>query len=178
MSSSSGAGNGQFETATVANGCFWGTQHIYDKHFKGRLEKTEVGYTGGKTESPSYRQVCMGTTNHAEACRITFDPAKVGYAELIEFFFRTHDPTQMNGQGPDRGTQYRSAIFYHSPEQKEIANKVMEEIKDKHPLVRQGGKIATEITEAGKWWDGEDYHQEYLDNNPGGYECPTHRLWW
>ena len=77
--------------------------------------------------------------------------------------------------GPDRGTQYRSAIYYHSPEQKEIAEKVMEEIKDKHPLVKQGGKIATEITEAGKWWSAEEYHQQYLDNNPSGYTCPTHR---
>jgi peptide-methionine (S)-S-oxide reductase len=82
------------------------------------------------------------------------------------------------GQGADSGTQYRSAIFYHSPEQKETALKILEEVKEKHPLVIQGGKIVTEITEAGKWWDGETYHQEYLDNNPGGYVCATHRLWW
>lgn len=101
----------------------------------------------------------------------------VSYAELIEFFYRTHDPTQMNGQGPDRGTQYRSAIFYHNDEQKAIAEKVTEEIKGKHPLViQQKGKIATEITRAGKWWSAEEYHQDYLNHHPGGYECPTHRL--
>ena len=83
--------------------------------------------------------------------------------------------TSSPSAGPDRGTQYRSAIYYHSPEQKEIAERVMEEIKDKHPLVKQGGKIATEITEAGKWWSAEDYHQGYLDQNPSGYTCPTHR---
>lgn len=102
----------------------------------------------------------------------------VSYAELIELFYRSHDPTQMNGQGPDIGSQYRSAIFYHTPEQKEIAEKVSEEIKEKHPLVKaKGGKLATEIVPAGKWWSAEEYHQKYLDNNPGGYECPTHRLY-
>lgn len=101
----------------------------------------------------------------------------VSYGELVELFYRSHDPTQMNGQGPDIGTQYRSAIFYHSPEQKEIAEKVSQDIKEKHPLVKaKGGKLATQILPAGKWYTAEEYHQKYLDNNPGGYECPTHRL--
>ncbi|KAL7006161.1 hypothetical protein EMMF5_004282 [Cystobasidiomycetes sp. EMM_F5] len=179
MSTAASNGAAKFEQATVANGCFWGTQQIYDKYFKGKLEKTEVGYTGGHTDNPTYRQTCSGTTGHAEACRITFDPEKVSYAELIEMFFRSHDPTQYDGQGPDHGSQYRSAIFYNTDEQKEIAEKVLEDIKTKHPVVQQKkGQVATEIVKAGKWYTAEEYHQRYLDQNPSGYHCPTHRLWW
>ncbi|KAF6747223.1 peptide methionine sulfoxide reductase [Ephemerocybe angulata] len=173
----------QPQVATFASGCFWGVQHIFLKHFpptenKGILN-TAVGYTGGKEDiqDPSYEQVCSGQTNHAEAVRIEFDPAVVSYDELVEFFYRTHDPTTSNRQGADQGTQYRSAIFYNTPEQETIAKRVTEEVQKKHfdPI---GKKIVTEVVPAGKWWDAEDYHQLYLFKNPMGYQCPTHRLHW
>jgi len=171
------------EIATFASGCFWGTEHIFLKHYpikddKGIL-KTAVGYTGGKAEveNPSYRDVCSGGTDHAEAVRIEFDPAKLSYAELVEFFYRTHDPTQLNHQGGDHGTQYRSAIFYHSPEQKEVAERVTEEVQKKH-ISKRGKTIVTQIVAAGPWFDAEEYHQEYLFKNPSGYQCPTHKLNW
>ncbi|KAH6912254.1 peptide methionine sulfoxide reductase [Coprinopsis sp. MPI-PUGE-AT-0042] len=171
------------EIATFASGCFWGTEHIFLKHFppadnKGIL-KTAVGYTGGKESSsdPSYRAVCTGSTGHAEAVRIEFDPTVVTYDTLVEFFYRTHDPTTLNRQGGDVGTQYRSAIFYNSEEQERIAKRVTEEVQEKH-FTPIGKQIATEIVAAGKWWDAEDYHQLYLHKNPSGYQCPTHRLHW
>ncbi|BGP14586.1 hypothetical protein JCM10213_001934 [Rhodosporidiobolus nylandii] len=165
--------SGEPQTAIVANGCFW---HMYRKWFKnGSLIDAKVGYTGGNAENPNYRQVCTGETAHAESLKITFDPSKVSYAELIEFHFRMHDPTQVDRQGPDRGTQYRSAIFTTSDEQVEIAKKVMQEVQEAH---YPDQKIATKIEPVGKWWDAEDYHQEYLHHNPGGYECPSHLLHW
>ncbi|KAI8390236.1 hypothetical protein BD560DRAFT_380344 [Blakeslea trispora] len=163
------------EKATFAAGCFWGVEHIYNKHFKQFDIKCKVGYIGGNTENPNYRQVCSGTTNHAEAVEIDFDPAKVSYASLVEFFYRMHDPTQLNAQGPDRGTQYRSAIFYHSDEQKEVAEKVTAEVQEKH---FKGKQIVTELIPAGIFYDAETYHQKYLEKNPTGYECPTHFLHW
>lgn len=171
------------EVATFASGCFWGTEHIFLKYYpiadnKGIL-KTSVGYTGGDAASrdPDYRTVCSGTTGHAEACRIEFDPSIVKYDELVEFFYRTHDPTTVNRQGGDTGTQYRSAIFYRTPEQLEIAKRVTEELQRKY-FAPKGKKIVTEITAAGPWYDAETYHQEYLHKNPSGYQCPTHRLHW
>ncbi|KAI6113914.1 peptide methionine sulfoxide reductase MsrA [Pisolithus croceorrhizus] len=173
----------QPEIATFAAGCFWGVEHIFLKHYppaenKGIL-KTSVGYTGGKTTSvdPSYREVCAGTTDHAEAVRIEFDPTIVPYAELVEFFYRTHDPVAVNRQGPDVGSQYRSAIFTHGQEQRSIAERVTKEVQDKH-FTPKGQLIATEIQDAGPWYDAEDYHQLYLFNNPSGYQCPTHYLHW
>ncbi|KAF9519206.1 hypothetical protein BS47DRAFT_1375136 [Hydnum rufescens UP504] len=163
------------EVATFASGCFWGTEHIFQKYYKTKGIKTAVGYTGGKAATPSYRTVCSGSTGHAESVRVEFDPSQVAYAELVEFFYRTHDPTTLNSQGADRGTQYRSAIFYHSPDQKAIAEAVTAEVQKKHIA---GKTIVTEITEADQWWDAEDYHQEYLFKNPHGYQCPTHRLHW
>ncbi|KAF7326168.1 Peptide methionine sulfoxide reductase [Mycena kentingensis (nom. inval.)] len=167
--------------AIFASGCFWGTEHIFVKHYpptKGVL-KTAVGYTGGRADSqnPDYRTVCSGSTEHAEAVRIEFDPAIVSYAELVEFFYRTHDPTAVNRQGGDVGTQYRSAIFTTTPEQAEIAKEVTEEVQEKH-FTPKGAKIATTIESAGPWWDAEIYHQMYLFKNPTGYQCPTHRLHW
>ncbi|KAL5630127.1 hypothetical protein BROUX41_001733 [Berkeleyomyces rouxiae] len=162
------------EKVTVAAGCFWGVEHIYRKHFghdKGLLA-TAVGYTGGNTSHPSYKNVCSGSTGHAEALEIVYDPKKVTYRQLIEFFYKIHDPTTLNRQGPDVGTQYRSAIFFHSPEQEEIAKEVTKVASEnwwKCPL-------ATQIIPAGEWWSAEDYHQLYLQNNPSGYECPTHFL--
>ncbi|KAJ3720878.1 peptide methionine sulfoxide reductase [Lentinula raphanica] len=171
------------EIATFAAGCFWGVEHIFLKHFppkenKGIL-KTAVGYTGGKetATNPGYRQVCSGETDHAEALRIEFDPSIVSYAELVEFFYRTHEPTTLNRQGNDRGTQYRSAIFTNSPEQYKTALAVTEEIQQKH-FTPKGEKIVTQILEAGPWYDAEDYHQLYLFKNPNGYQCATHRLHW
>lgn len=161
------------ERAIVAAGCFWGVEHIYRKHFgnKGLID-ARVGYIGGDTQSPSYRAVCSGTTGHAEATLLVFDPEKISYAELISFFYRMHDPTTLNRQGPDMGSQYRSGIFYTTPEQKAVA----EEITKKANEQWWDGKCVTQILEAGTWWDAEEYHQLYLDKNPGGYECPSHFL--
>ncbi|KAJ7495229.1 peptide methionine sulfoxide reductase [Mycena latifolia] len=173
------------EIATFASGCFWGTQHIFLKHFpptpapgKGIL-RTSVGYTGGNplVKNPDYKSVCSGATDHAEAVRIEFDPKVVTYAELVEFFYRSHDPTTLNRQGADSGTQYRSAIFTNSAEQMEIAKRVTGEVQAKR-FTPKNRKIATEITPAGEWWDAETYHQLYLFKNPSGYQCPTHRLHW
>ncbi|GAA6052364.1 hypothetical protein JCM3770_000206 [Rhodotorula araucariae] len=163
------------ETAYFANGCFWGTEHMFRKVFKDKLTDVKVGYTGGNAENPNYRQVCTGSTNHAEAIKVLFDPSKISYAELAEFHFRMHDPTQVNRQGPDTGTQYRSAIFTTSDAQVETAKKVRDEVQEAH---YPGKKIATTIEPVGQWWDAEDYHQLYLHNNPSGYECPSHVLHW
>ncbi|KAF9265373.1 peptide methionine sulfoxide reductase [Marasmius fiardii PR-910] len=173
----------QPEIATFAAGCFWGVEHIFLKYYppsqnKGIL-RTSVGYTGGKESGtkPDYRTVCSGSTGHAEALRIEFDPGVVSYAELVEFFYRTHDPTTVNRQGADTGTQYRSAIFTHTSDQLEVAKKVTAEVQRKH-FTPKGQKVVTEIIEAGPWWDAEEYHQLYLFKNPTGYQCPTHRLHW
>ncbi|THH08874.1 hypothetical protein EW146_g8850 [Bondarzewia mesenterica] len=171
------------QVATFAAGCFWGVEHIFLKQWpikedKGIL-KTAVGYTGGKENAtnPDYKTVCTGSTDHAEALQIEFDPSKVTYDELVEYFYRTHDPTRVNRQGGDTGTQYRSAIFYHTPEQESIARRVTEEVQKKHfdPI---GKKIVTSIEPVRQWWNAEEYHQEYLFKNPSGYQCPTHKLHW
>ncbi|PWN50952.1 methionine sulfoxide reductase A [Violaceomyces palustris] len=173
----------QFQLATVASGCFWGTEHIYRQHYgKGKgLIDAKVGFIGGleSSKNPTYEEVCTGRTGHAEATQIKFDPAKVSYAELVEFFYRTHDPTQLNFQGPDRGTQYRSAIFAHDDEQLEIANKVTAEVQAKH-FDPKGQKIVTQIEKraAQDFFEADAYHQEYLARTPGGYHCPTHVLHW
>jgi peptide methionine sulfoxide reductase msrA/msrB len=156
-----------FETAVLAGGCFWGMEEIL-REIPGVLE-TEVGYTGGKTAAPTYEDVKTGRTGHAESVRITFDPKKLSYAELLEnWFFRMHDPTTVDRQGNDRGTQYRSAIFVTSPEQRKIAEEVKARVdasgKWKHPVV-------TQIVEAGEFTRAEEYHQKYLVKHPGGYTC-------
>jgi peptide methionine sulfoxide reductase msrA/msrB len=157
------------EVATLAAGCFWGVQEMFDQ--QPGVVKTVVGYTGGTTADPTYPQVCSGATGHAEAIEITFDPARTSYEALVTFFFHVHDPTTLDRQGPDRGAQYRSAIFYHSPEQKAIAEKVKAKVAAtgffKAPIV-------TQILPAGPFYPAESYHQEYLAKNPGGYVCPTH----
>jgi len=174
---------GPTEVATFASGCFWGTEHIFLKHYppaqnKGII-KTSVGYTGGKEDAanPEYREVCSGETGHAEAVRIEFDPSIVKYDELVEHFYRTHDPTTVNKQGPDTGTQYRSAIFTNTDEQQTIAERVTKEIQAKY-FDPKGQKIVTSIEPAGPWYDAEEYHQKYLFKNTFGYQCPTHRLHW
>ncbi|KAL4071665.1 putative peptide methionine sulfoxide reductase [Scleroderma yunnanense] len=169
------------EIATFGAGCFWGVEHIFLKYYppsenKGIL-KTSVGYTGGTVVNPSYQQVCSGTTGHAEAVRIEFDPTIVSYGELVEFFYRTHDPTTANRQGFDTGSQYRSVIFTHGPEQRVTAERITAEVQEKH-FTPKNQRIVTKIREAGEWYDAEDYHQLYLFQNPSGYQCPTHRLHW
>jgi peptide methionine sulfoxide reductase msrA/msrB len=154
------------ETAILAGGCFWGMEEIIRK-IPGVIE-TSVGYSGGKTKSPSYEQVCTGMTGHAEAVQIVFDPAKLSYEELLNYFFRMHDPTTLNRQHNDRGTQYRSAIFYESDAQKAAAERVKERWDKSGKFSRP---IVTEITAAGPFYAAEDYHQKYLVKNPGGYTC-------
>ncbi|KAI5451372.1 hypothetical protein NCC49_001681 [Naganishia albida] len=163
------------ETAVFANGCFWGTEHFY-KTYYGHLPQFSCvsGYTGGDVDNPSYRQVCSGTTGHAESVKLTYQKGAIGYGELVEFHLRTHDPTTVDRQGPDRGSQYRSAIFYTTPEQKEIAEKVIAEAQEKYVK----GKIVTELAPLKNWYNAEDYHQDYLFENPNGYHCPSHYLYW
>ncbi|ODN77413.1 peptide-methionine (S)-S-oxide reductase [Cryptococcus amylolentus CBS 6039] len=164
------------EHATFASGCFWGTEHLFTKHFGNIPNFSAIsGYTGGQSDSPSYRQVCTGATGHAEAVNLTYPTGSIPYAELVEFFYRTHDPTTVDRQGPDTGSQYRSAIFYNNKEQEDVARKVTAEVQEKY---LKGRPIVTQIAPVGKWFKAEDYHQHYLDNNPGGYECPTHRFYW
>jgi peptide methionine sulfoxide reductase msrA/msrB len=155
------------ETAVLAGGCFWGMEELLRK-IPGVLE-TEVGYTGGTTPNPTYKDVSTGRTGHTEAVKIIFDPKKISYEDLLEkWFFRMHDPTTKNRQGNDVGTQYRSAIFVTSPEQKEIAERVKRRVdaskKWRAPLV-------TEIVPAGPFTKAEDYHQKYLEKYPEGYTC-------
>ncbi|EGR48197.1 uncharacterized protein TRIREDRAFT_78264 [Trichoderma reesei QM6a] len=161
------------ERCTLAAGCYWGTEHLYRKHFTGKgLIDAKVGFIGGDLENPSYRAVCGGKTGHAEAADIIFDPTQVSYRQLLEFFYRMHDPTTLNKQGPDTGPQYRSGIYFHSPEQERIAREVTDKVNSQW----WGGKVVTEIVPAGKWWTAEEYHQLYLERNPDGYECPSHYL--
>ncbi|KAJ5888202.1 peptide methionine sulfoxide reductase [Penicillium taxi] len=160
------------EKATVAAGCFWGVEHLYRKTFgngKGLLD-AKVGYSGGHIDTPSYRAVCGGDTGHAEALQVTFDPSIVTYRQLLEFFYRMHDASTPNRQGPDIGTQYRSMIFTHGEEQQKIA----QDLTDKVSKEWYKKAVSTKVVPAGTWWDAEDYHQLYLHKNPAGYECPAH----
>jgi peptide-methionine (S)-S-oxide reductase len=146
------------ETATFAAGCFWGIEAAF-REIPGVVD-AEVGYTGGTTEHPSYKSVCSGRTGHAEAVRVEFDPAQVSYEDLLGAFWRIHDPTQVNRQGPDVGTQYRSAIFTHSPEQESAARASLDALVSAR---RWGRPIATEIVPAGPFWRAEEYHQRYFE---------------
>jgi len=155
------------QKATLAGGCFWGMEDILRKVHG--IKETTVGYTGGHVPFATYKQVSGGQTGHAETIEIIFDDSQISFAEILEkYFFRMHDPTTLNQQGNDIGSQYRSAIFYHSPEQKKVA----EEVKAK---VSQSGiwkrPIVTEITAASDFYSAEEYHQDYLLKNPGGYTC-------
>ena len=149
--------------ATFAAGCFWGVEETFRK-LDGVLD-TRVGYTGGHTEAPTYRQVCAGGTGHAEAVRVEFDPRTVSYEDLLDVFWQLHDPTQVDRQGPDVGSQYRSAVFVHSEEQEATArsSKQRQEAGGRHRR-----PIATEITPAGPFWPAEDYHQRYFEKRGGG----------
>ena len=143
------------EKATFAAGCFWGVEAAF-MEIKG-VVSTKVGYTGGKTKNPSYEDVCTDQTGHAEAVEVTFDPKKVSYDELLEVFWNTHDPRQLNRQGPDVGTQYRTAIFYHNESQKKAAEKSKEKL-----FKKLNSFIATDIVPASEFYAAEDYHQQYL----------------
>ena len=146
------------ETATFAAGCFWGVEVTF-RNVGGVLDAI-VGYTGGSTEKPTYEQVCSSGTGHAEAVEVTFDPERVSYDELLDVFWQNHDPTQVNRQGPDRGSQYRSAVFFHSPEQEEAARRSKEALDTSGRLSRP---VATELTAASTFWPAEEYHQRYLE---------------
>jgi len=151
----------QVELATLAGGCFWCLEAVFDD-LKG-VESVESGYSGGNVPSPSYAQVCNGDTGHAEVVRVTFDPLVLSYKDLLTVFFTIHDPTTLNRQGNDVGTQYRSAIFYHNEDQKKIAEEVIQEIG---AAKIWDGPIVTEVTPFDQFYMAEDYHQEYFKNNP------------
>ncbi len=154
------------ETATFAGGCFWGVEEII-RAIPGVLATT-VGYTGGQTANPTYPEVKKGTTGHAEAIQIIFDPEKTSYEVLLNYFFRLHDPTTKNRQGGDVGSQYRSAIFWHTLEQKSLSEKVIQELEISKKWPKP---IVTEVVQACDFFPAEDYHQDYLQKNPGGYTC-------
>lgn len=154
------------EKATFAGGCFWCTEVIF-KRVKG-VEKVTPGYSGGEMESPDYETVSEGATGHAEAIQIEFDPNVISYDKLVEIFFKLHDPTTLNSQGADVGTQYRSAIFYHSDKQKVIAEKVKDKIDKEHIY---SNPIVTEIVPFKELFEAEDYHKDYYDNNREAGYC-------
>lgn len=151
------------ETALFASGCFWGSEYVIT-HAPGVIS-TRVGYSGGHTEHPTYAEVCTGTTGHAETVEVVFDRTKTNYETLAKLFFETHDPTQVNRQGPDMGEQYRSAIFYENEAQKQVAERLIGELKKK------GLKVATEVVPAGKFWPAEAYHQKYYARTGGTPYC-------
>jgi methionine-S-sulfoxide reductase len=152
------------ETATLAGGCFWGVEELVRK-LPGVVDTT-VGYAGGTLDSPRYEDVKKGRTGHAESLQIVFDPAKISYDEILDFFFRLHDPTTANRQGNDIGTQYRSAIFYHDETQREAAERAKQRAQPKWPR-----PIVTEVVPFTNFYPAEDFHQDYLQRNPHGYTC-------
>jgi len=154
------------ETAYLAGGCFWGMEDLL-RELPG-VVATEVGYTGGTTENPTYPAVHAGVTGHAEAVKIVFDPARTSYEELLLFFFKMHDPTTKNRQGNDVGTSYRSAIFYVDDAQRESAERLRARVDASGAWKRP---VVTEIVPFAAWYPAEEYHQDYLRKNPGGYTC-------
>jgi peptide-methionine (S)-S-oxide reductase len=152
------------ETATLAGGCFWCIEAVFEL-VKG-VEKLVSGYAGGTTVNPSYYDVCTGNTGHAEVVQVTFDPDIVTYREIVDLFFVVHDPTTMNRQGPDSGTQYRSAVYYHDDAQRQQAEAALEDARS-----RWDAPIVTEITAMPEFYPAEDYHQEYFRMNPGQGYC-------
>lgn len=157
----SGAGEPKLAKATLAGGCFWCTEAVYAE-LKG-VKAVTSGYIGGAVPNPTYKDVCTGQTGHAEAIEIDYDPAVVSFEKLLEVFFATHDPTTLNRQGADVGTQYRSGIFYHDDEQKRIAEDVIAKLDAAKVFP---GKIVTEVTKASIFYPAEDYHQDYFATNP------------
>ncbi|KAF9256323.1 peptide methionine sulfoxide reductase [Marasmius fiardii PR-910] len=167
------------EVAIFAGGCFWGVEDNFLKRYplaekKGILE-TSVGFIGGEENGTTPTLWTIASTGHVEALRIEFDPRVVSYAELVEFFYRTHDPTNVNRQGDDVGPQFRSAIFTHSPDQFEVAKRMTDEVQERH-FTPQGRKIVTEIIAvSGPWWRADDKDQQYLSKWPYAYRCKTHQ---
>lgn len=157
--------NDSLEIATLGAGCFWCVEAIFGDLIG--VEKVVSGYSGGQTDNPTYKQVCEGTTGHAEVCQIHFDPKVISFEEILEVFWTTHNPTTLNRQGNDVGTQYRSAIFYHSEQQKNIAEKSKAEVA---PTLWDG-PIVTEITSFSLFFPAEDYHQDYFELNPNQGYC-------
>jgi peptide-methionine (S)-S-oxide reductase len=153
------------EIATFGAGCFWGIEAAF-RRVPGVLDAA-VGYSGGRTENPTYQEVCTDTTGHAEVVQVTFDPEKLSYDQLLNVFWTIHDPTQVNRQGPDYGKQYRTAIFFHTPEQEAAAKKSKQALEASGKLRRP---VATEITPAGPFWRAEEYHQRYLEKR-GAASC-------
>lgn len=158
------------EVATLAGGCFWGVEDLLRK--QPGVISTEVGYTGGTTKNATYNLVKTGVTNHAESVKVTFDPDKTTYENILMYFFKIHDPTTKNRQGNDVGTQYRSAIFYNSETQKQTALKVIEKVN-----LSKAWKapVTTQVLPAEEFYSAEEYHQDYLQKNPGGYTCHYER---
>ena len=154
------------EVATFAGGCFWCTEAVFDQ-LKG-VVKVESGYSGGNAPNPSYEDVCTGETGHAESIQVTFDPKVVSFHDLLAIFLTTHDPTTLNRQGADTGTQYRSAIFYHNDEQKQTASKVIKEIEQQHIWP---DPIVTEVTAFTNYYPAEEYHRDYFARNPQNRYC-------
>jgi methionine-S-sulfoxide reductase len=156
----------KLQTATFASGCFWCTEAVYDR-LKG-VQSVVSGYTGGAIPDPTYEQVCSGTTGHAEAIQVTFDPAQISFADLLRVFWQTHDPTTLNRQGHDVGTQYRSAVFYHDDEQRKVAEQYKQQLDSSKTF---GSPIVTEITAFDTFYSAEKYHQEYFERNPNQSYC-------
>lgn len=156
----------KLKIATFGGGCFWCVEGVFE-YFKG-VESVVSGYTGGTTENPTYKEICYENTGHAEVCQIHYDPAVVTYAELLEVFFKTHDPTTLNRQGNDRGTQYRSCIYYHDDEQQKLAEKYTKRL-DESGAFRD--PIVTQIAKLEKFYEAEEYHQDYYRKNPGDGYC-------
>lgn len=154
------------EKATLAGGCFWCLEAVYDE-LRG-IENVESGYAGGRRPNPTYEQVCSGTTGHAEVVQITYDPAQISFRELLDVFFTIHDPTTLNRQGNDLGTQYRSAIFYHDDEQKRIAEETIRELEDDKTWDEP---VVTQVMPLTEFFPAEDYHRDYYARNPGQGYC-------
>lgn len=161
------------QKAILAGGCFWGMQDLVRK--RRGIIATRVGYTGGTLENPKYDDICTGKTGHAEAMEITFDPVQTSFRAILEFFFQIHDPTTKNRQGNDSGTQYRSAIFYLTPEQEKTAHEIIAAINAAGVLP---APIVTEVTAARTFYEAEKYHQDYLQKHPDGYTCHFIRPNW
>jgi peptide-methionine (S)-S-oxide reductase len=157
---------GKKEVATLGGGCFWCLEAVFDELVG--VEDVVSGYAGGRAANPTYREVCMGTTGHAEVVQVTFDTEKISYEEILHVFFGIHDPTTLNRQGADVGTQYRSVIFYHSEEQKETAERLIRSL-DEQQIWKNS--IVTEVAAYTEFYPAEPYHQEYFANNPGQTYC-------
>jgi peptide-methionine (S)-S-oxide reductase len=158
--------SGNREVATVGGGCFWCLEAVFEP--LAGVEKVVSGYAGGDVKNPSYREVCGGRTGHAEVVQVTFDPARLSYRDLLEIFFAFHDPTTLNRQGPDTGTQYRSAIYTQSPDQERVARELVAELTNERVFPNP---IVTEIAPLTAFYAAEDYHQGYFRNNPGQPYC-------